>query len=145
MNDFLTPLIGGILIGLGSILAMVGSGKIPGISGIAARLLRPSCNDKRWRALFLLALIVGAGLIHFLSIGWTAYSIPGGRPLFVYAIAGLLVGFGTRMGRGCTSGHGVCGMGAGAKDAMVYTATFMLTAILTVYLWGAFFAKGVAA
>lgn len=139
MNETLTPLVGGILIGLGSILAMIGSGKVPGISGIAARLLRPSCDDKSWRALFLVSMIAGAGLIHFLNIGWTAYSIPGGRPLFIYGIAGLLVGFGTRMGKGCTSGHGVCGMGAGAKDAMVYTMTFMATAIITVYLWNAFF------
>lgn len=144
MNDMLTPALGGFLIGMGSVLAMAGSGKVPGISGIAGRLLRPSCDDKPWRAVFLVSLIAGAGLIHFLSIGWTAYSIPGGRPLFVYGVAGLLVGFGTRMGRGCTSGHGVCGIGAGAKDAMIYTLTFMATAIVTVYLWSVFFGKGAA-
>ncbi|MFK7851872.1 MAG: YeeE/YedE family protein [Akkermansiaceae bacterium] len=144
MGDFLTPLLGGFLIGLGSILAMLGSGKVPGISGIAARLLKSTCNDRSWRMLFLISMIAGAGAIHFFDVGWTAYSIPGGRPLFIYGIAGLLVGFGTRMGRGCTSGHGVCGMGAGAKDAMAYTMTFMATAIITVYLWSILFGKGVS-
>jgi uncharacterized membrane protein YedE/YeeE len=133
--SFGEPLIGGVLIGLGSLLAMLGSGKVPGISGIAGRLLRKNPGDTAWRVVFLIALICGAGIALFFELGWQGFSIPVGRSLAVFAIAGLLVGFGTRMGGGCTSGHGVCGMGSGARDAMLYTAVFMITAIITVFLW----------
>lgn len=138
MENIITPLLGGVLIGLGSLLAMLGSGKIPGISGIAGRILRHNPGDTAWRVVFLLALICGAGITVFLGLGWQGFSAPQGRTLTVFAIAGLLVGFGTRMGGGCTSGHGVCGMGSGARDAMLYTAIFMLTAIITVFLWNTF-------
>ena len=135
MQTFLEPLVGGVLIGLGSLLAMLGSGKIPGISGIAGRVLRHNPGDTAWRILFLVALVCGAGIALFLGLGWQGFTVPAGRSLAVFALAGLLVGFGTRMGGGCTSGHGVCGMGSGARDAMVYTAAFMVTAIITAFLW----------
>ena len=135
MTAFLEPLVGGVLIGLGSLLAMLGSGKIPGISGVAGRILRRNPGDTAWRVVFLVSLICGAGIALFLGVGWQKFSVPAGRSLAVFAIAGLLVGFGTRMGGGCTSGHGVCGMGSGARDAMLYTAVFMATAIITVFLW----------
>ena len=135
MAPFTAPLIGGILIGLGSFLAMLGSGKVPGISGIAGRILRRTPGDTKWRIVFLFALISGAGIALSLRLGWQGYAVPAGRSLGVFAVAGLLVGFGTRMGGGCTSGHGVCGMGSGARDAMLYTAIFMITAIITVFLW----------
>lgn len=138
MENYLGAIIGGLLIGLGSLLAMLGSGKVPGISGIAGRILRCNAGDTLWRVVFMVALVVGAGLALALGLGWQGYSVPHGRTLLVYGIAGLLVGFGTRMGGGCTSGHGVCGMGSGARDAMIYTAAFMLTAIITVFLWNLF-------
>lgn len=133
--EHLGAVIGGILIGLGSLLAMMGSGKVPGISGVAGRILRWNEGDTAWRIIFLIGMIAGAGLALSMGLGWQGYSLPQGRTLVVYGIAGLLVGFGTRMGGGCTSGHGVCGMGSGARDAMVYTAVFMSAAILTVSLW----------
>ena len=133
--EYLGAMIGGILIGLGSLLAMVGSGKVPGISGVAGRILRKNPGDTAWRFTFLVGLLVGAGLAFALGLGWQDYSLPAGRTFFVYGVSGLLVGFGTRMGGGCTSGHGVCGMGSGARDAILYTAIFMLTAIGTVFLW----------
>lgn len=143
--NFIEPLIGGILIGLGSLLAMAASGKIPGISGIVARVIRPKSGDVGWRITFLLGLIFGAGLTAFLNLGWQGYSLPAGRTLAVFGVAGLLVGFGTRMGGGCTSGHGVCGMGAGAKDALVYTTVFMVAGIATVLVWNLISQGGIAA
>ena len=133
--NFIEPLIGGALIGLGSLLAMAASGKIPGISGIVARVIRPKSGDVGWRIIFLIGLLAGALLATILHLGWQGYALPAGRGLAVFAVAGLLVGFGTRMGGGCTSGHGVCGMGAGAKDAVVYTLVFMAAGIATVFAW----------
>jgi len=143
--NFIEPLIGGALIGLGSLLAMAASGKIPGISGIVARVIRPTAGDVGWRITFLIGLIGGAGLALFLNLGWQGYALPAGRGLVVFAIAGLLVGFGTRMGGGCTSGHGVCGMGSGARDALVYTLVFMAAGIATVLVWNLISPGGAAA
>lgn len=141
--EYLAAIVGGILIGLGSLLAMMGSGKVPGISGVAGRILKRRPGDTAWRMIFLVGLIAGAGLALSMGLGWQGYSLPQGRTLIVYAIAGLMVGFGTRLGGGCTSGHGVCGMGSGARDATVYTAVFMVAAILTVFLWN-LIAEGMA-
>lgn len=140
--NYLEPFIGGVLIGLGSLLAMAGSGKVPGISGVAARILRPHRGDTAWRVVFLLGLIGGATIIFQTSIGWQALVLPGGRNATVIGIAAFLVGFGARMGGGCTSGHGVCGMGSGARDAMVYTVVFMATGAATVFLWNLLMLKG---
>ena len=141
--SFLNPLIGGILIGLASLLATVLSGKIPGISGVFGRLLVPAptdppsqsygAADKAWRVVFLAGLIGGAGLSF--ALWQSAALFRPMRPLWVMAIAGLLVGFGTRLGGGCTSGHGVCGMGMGAKDSIAATLIFMVAAILTVFIY----------
>lgn len=139
----LNPLIGGILIGLASLLATVLSGKIPGISGVFGRLLVPATSDppsqgygvagKTWRAVFLLGLIGGAALS--LALWQSAALFRPMRPLVVMAIAGLLVGFGTRLGGGCTSGHGVCGVGMGAKDSIAATLIFMSAAMVTVFIY----------
>src|SRR5687768_12790632 len=99
-------LAGGVLIGLASLIAGALSGKVPGISGVFGRLLVPSTPDKAWRVVFLLGLIGGAAL-SFLIWESAALFRPA-RPLAVMALAGLLVGLGTRLGKGCTSGHGVC-------------------------------------
>jgi uncharacterized protein len=125
-------LIGGTLIGLASLLATVLSGKIPGISGVFGRLLVPRTPDKTWRGVFLFGLIGGAALSF--ALWQSAALFRPTRPLVVMAIAGLLVGFGTRLGGGCTSGHGVCGVGMGAKDSIVATLIFMATAILIVFI-----------
>ena len=126
-------LIGGILIGLASLLATALSGKIPGISGVFGRLLVPATPDKRWRSLFLLGLVGGAALSFLL---WDSAAIfRPMRPLAVMAAAGLIVGFGTRLGGGCTSGHGVCGVGTGAKDSIAATLIFVVVAIVTVLIY----------
>jgi uncharacterized membrane protein YedE/YeeE len=126
-------LIGGILIGLASLLATALSGKIPGISGVFGRLLVVDTPDKKWRFLFLLGLIGGAALT-FLLVESAALFRPM-RPLAVMGLAGLLVGLGTRIGGGCTSGHGVCGVGTGAKDSIAATLIFMVVAIVTVLIY----------
>jgi uncharacterized protein len=126
-------LIGGILIALASLLATVLSGKIPGISGVFSRLLIPATPDKTWRFLFLLGLIGGAAL-SFLLWDSAALFRPM-RPLAVVGVAGLIVGFGTRLGGGCTSGHGVCGVGMGAKDSIAATLIFVGVAMVTVLIY----------
>jgi uncharacterized membrane protein YedE/YeeE len=130
---FLNPVIGGILIGLASLLATALSGKIPGISGMCGRLLVSATSDKTWRAVFLLGLIAGAALSF--ALWQSAALFRPMRPLAVMAIAGLLVGFGTRLGGGCTSGHGVCGVGMGAKNSIAATFIFMATAMVTVLIY----------
>ena len=131
--SYLHALIGGVLIGLASLIAAALTGKIPGISGICGRLLVPGTPDKTWRVLFLIGLIGGAALSFLL---WeSAELFRPIRPLAVVAIAGLLVGFGTRLGGGCTSGHGVCGVGTGAKDSIAATFIFVAVAMLTVLLY----------
>jgi hypothetical protein len=125
-------LAGGILIGVASFLASLVTGKVPGISGVCSRLLVRATSDKLWRLIFLVGLIVGAGVAFQLFTSAEVY-----RPqstIFISAIAGLIVGIGTRIGGGCTSGHGVCGIGLGAKDSLVATITFMVFGILTVYI-----------
>jgi uncharacterized protein len=126
-------LFGGILIGLASLIVTVLSGKVPGISGVFGRLLVLSTPDKAWRLVFLIGLIGGAALSFFL---WDSAALfRPMRPLAVMAVAGLLVGFGTRLGGGCTSGHGVCGVGVGAKDSIVATFIFVAVAMMTVFIY----------
>ena len=126
-------LIGGIMIGFASLIATVLSGRIPGISGVFGRLLIPATPDKKWRVLFLLGLIGGAAL-SFLLWDSAALFRPM-RPLAVMGVAGLIVGFGTRLGGGCTSGHGVCGVGTGAKDSIAATLIFVVVAMVTVLIY----------
>jgi uncharacterized protein len=135
MDDYTLShaLIGGILIGFASLIATVLSGKIPGISGVFGRLLIPATPDKKWRFLFLLGLIGGAAL-SFLLWDSAALFRPM-RPLAVMGLAGLLVGLGTRIGGGCTSGHGVCGVGTGAKDSIAATLIFVGFAMVTVLIY----------
>ena len=129
----LNPLSGGILIGLASLLATALSGKILGISGVFGRLFVLSTPDKTWRAVFLFGLISGAALSFAL---WESAALfRPMRPLGVIAVAGLLVGFGTRLGRGCTSGHGVCGVGMSAKDSIAATLIFVAIGMATVFIY----------
>jgi uncharacterized protein len=135
MNHYtlLNPVIGGVLIGLASLIATALSGKIPGISGVFGRLLVPQTTDKAWRAIFLLGLIAGAALSFLL---WESAALFRPlRPLGVMAAAGLLVGLGTRLGGGCTSGHGVCGVGTAAKDSIMATLIFVAAAMVTVFVY----------
>lgn len=131
--NYLQALIGGILIGFASLIATVLSGKIPGISGVFGRLLVLATPDKTWRVVFLLGLIAGAGLSF--SLWDSAALFRPLRPLWVMALAGLLVGFGTRLAGGCTSGHGVCGVGTAQKDSIVATFVFVALGMITVFVY----------
>lgn len=130
-----TPLLsslGGTLIGLAAIALLYFNGRIAGMSGIVAGVLRPSANDALWRLVFVAGLLSGAALVRWLLPEAMAVRID--VSLLVVLAAGLLVGLGTRIGNGCTSGHGVCGVGRLAPRGMVASLVFFLTAVATSYL-----------
>lgn len=132
MSAWLTPLAGGILIGLAATLLLWLNGRIAGISGIVGGVLLPRAGETAWRLLFLLGLI-GAGAAWLLLVPG-AYTPRQGFPVWMLVVAGLLVGFGTRMGNGCTSGHGVCGLGRLSPRSFAAVLTFMATAIVTTFV-----------
>jgi uncharacterized membrane protein YedE/YeeE len=127
----LSGLLGGALIGLAAAMLMLLTGRIAGISGIFGGLLSPATSDRGWRIAFIAGLIA-APLIAALATGAALPSPAMPASLIVIVIAGLLVGFGSRMGGGCTSGHGVCGTARLSTRSLVATAVFMLAAIVTV-------------
>ena len=132
----LAALGGGALIGLAAALLMLGNGRIAGISGILGRLLPPwqgADGDRLPRLAFLAGLIAAPLLLSWSGL-WAlpAAVLPGGGALM--AAAGLLVGIGTTLGSGCTSGHGVCGLARLSKRSLAATLMFMATAIATVYV-----------
>lgn len=131
--DWIRALEGGALIGLSASLMLGFNGRIAGISGILGGLLKPTAGDVAWRALFVGGLFVG-GLIA-LALMPGAFSV-GTASLGAVVLAGLLVGFGTRVGNGCTSGHGVCGISRFSPRSVVATLTFIGTGAVTVLLTG---------
>ncbi len=132
LAPFLAPLAGGALIGASAALLLLANGRIAGISGIAGGLLAPPGRDTAWRAVFLAGLLAGPALFRLLSGYWPPVHLDQPWPLL--ALAGLLVGYGTRLGSGCTSGHGVCGLARLSPRSFVAVATFMSAATLTVFL-----------
>jgi uncharacterized protein len=133
MNNF-TPLsatLGGLLIGLAAALLWLSNGRIAGISGIVGALPRARAGDIAWRIAFITGLIV-APLGYALLAGVPVVTLDAGVP--VVLIGGLLVGFGTRLGGGCTSGHGVCGVSRFSPRSLVATGLFMAAGIVTVLL-----------
>ncbi len=125
-------LAGGMLIGLSAAVLLVVNGRIAGISGIAAHMLQKPDEGSSWRAAFLAGLIMGP-LLYMVIFGHApvvhiAASVP------VLLVAGLLVGLGTRLGSGCTSGHGVCGLARLSPRSIVAVATFMIFAAMTVFV-----------
>ena len=133
MADF-TPwssLAGGVLIGVAATLLLVANGRIAGISGIVGGLLRAQRGEIAWRALFVAGLLAGGLVLQTLRPAAIGPSVVG-FPLLV--LAGLLVGFGTALGSGCTSGHGVCGIGRLSPRSLVATATFMLAGAAMTYV-----------
>lgn len=134
MNDFtpLPSLLGGVTIGLAAGLLWLSSGQIAGVSGIAGGLLRRRDSATGWRVSFLLGLLAAAFV---LRAGWPSVFALSGLPgLPVLMAGGLLVGFGTRLGNGCTSGHGVCGVARGSPRSLAATATFVAGGMATVWL-----------
>lgn len=132
MTDFtpLSALIGGGLIGTAAVLLMAFNGRIAGISGIAGGLLLPRAGDAVWRVAFIAGLVAGPLVYALIAGALPQIAFPAPTPLLI--LGGLVVGFGTQMGGGCTSGHGVCGISRLSARSLVATVTFMVTGILTV-------------
>jgi hypothetical protein len=124
--NVLPALIGGVLLGAGAATLVLCNGRIAGISGIGANVLRGFVGEDGWRAAFLAGLLVPA-----LIAGLDAPVIESSLPWL--AASGLLIGFGSQVGSGCTSGHGVCGLANLSLRSLLSTATFMATAMLAVY------------
>ncbi len=134
MTNF-TPIsafIGGLLIGLSATAMLLFNGKVAGISGIFAGVLRPVKADSLWRTCFIGGLVVGGLVLRGLLPN--AFDFGTLRSLGALTVAGLLVGFGTRLGNGCTSGHGVCGVARLSIRSIAAATTFMATGAAVVYV-----------
>lgn len=130
-----TPLegiLGGALIGLAAALLLFTDGRVAGISGVLSRALPPTRGDFAWRAAFLLGLPLGATTMIRATHDLHGFAISASWPLLI--AGGLLVGFGTALGNGCTSGHGVCGVARGSRRSIIATCTFMASAMTTLFV-----------
>ncbi len=127
----LASLLGGVLIGLATALFALFNGRIAGISGIVGGLFRPKTGDTAWRIAFIAGLLAAPWLFQSFASLPEIRVDASARTLIV---AGLLVGVGTRLGSGCTSGHGVCGLARLSPRSLVATVSFMLTGFVTVFV-----------
>lgn len=131
---FAAAFLGGLLIGCAALVLLAGLGRIAGISGILGNALdvAGAGAQRFWRLAFLAGLIVAAPIA--VSLGWGRMTAPLETNILVLIGAGLLVGYGTRLGSGCTSGHAVCGLARFSKRSLVATLVFMASAALVVFL-----------
>jgi uncharacterized membrane protein YedE/YeeE len=127
-------LVGGALIGLAAIVLMLTIGRIAGVCGIALNAMTArDAAGRSWRLAFILGLPLGALLVTAIGLkDWSGVSFPATMPMTV--IAGFIVGFGSIVGSGCTSGHGICGLARFSMRSVVATATFMATGVATVFI-----------
>ena len=142
--DTFTPfasLLGGVLIGLSASAMLFLHGRIAGISGIAGGLVNPKRGDTAWR-LYFIGGLVAAGIIAAL-LAPSQFQVGIERSSWAVAIAGLLVGFGSRLGSGCTSGHGVCGITRFSPRSSIATATFLTTGAIAAFVVGHLFGGSV--
>ena len=134
MESF-TPLpafIGGILIGLSATILLAVNGRIAGISGILGGMVTGRFSDAGWRLAFIGGLLAGTFVFRVVSLDAASITMQASLPSLV--VAGLLVGWGTRRGSGCTSGHGVCGIARLSPRSIAATLTFMATGFATVFV-----------
>lgn len=136
MNEFLLPLLGGLLIGLAVTIMLLFNGRVVGISGIIAGLIKPQQQDTLWRFTFVLGLVIGGLILNFSWPSVFQNTIVASNMQII--IAGFLVGFGTLLGNGCTSGHGVCGISRLSPRSLIATFVFMLTGIVAVFIFRKF-------
>ncbi len=123
---------GGLLIGISATLLLLFNGRIAGISGILGGLITTSGAERFWRLAFVLGIVTGALAFHLI---WPSFYQPRVNfPIWLLALGGFMVGFGTRMGNGCTSGHAICGIARFSVRSIVATLTFMASGFITVYL-----------
>ena len=128
----LTALIGGGMIGLAALALMAVKGRVMGISGILGSLIRPDAADSNgWRLAFVAGAMLAPLTLGLFHVDIEITPVASG---WVLPLAGLLVGFGAALGSGCTSGHGICGLARLSPRSLVAVITFMLTAVITVYL-----------
>ena len=134
LRDIQNALIGGAMIGAASTLLLMLSGRIAGISGIVGGLFRVGVDARSWRMAFIVGLLLAGAIV---VVAWPEMlDFQSPRNLAAVGVGGVLVGFGARLGSGCTSGHGVCGISAGSRRSLIATPLFMGTAVLTVLLVG---------
>lgn len=126
-------ILGGIIIGSAVSLLLLFNGRVTGISGIVGSLLKKDSTEKDWRIAFVTGLFIGGLVLRFVNPN--AFDILTSATLIDYVIAGLLVGFGTQLGNGCTSGHGVCGLSRFSLRSLTATVTFILFGIASVYVF----------
>lgn len=132
--------IGGALIGLSAAILLLAKGRIAGISGIAGGIIFPEKGDMVWRVVFVIGLILGGAIYQLISgdsgsglfIGVEHIEAVVGMPMLI--LGGLLVGIGTTIGTGCTSGHGICGLARRSPRSLTATLTFMATGFITVFI-----------
>lgn len=131
MSEYMLALFGGLLIGLSTSLLLLFKGRVFGISGIIGGIIKPASGEVSWRLVILAGLIAGGAMVYlFYPAAFPQVEMSSLR----LVVAGLLVGFGTQLGGGCTSGHGVCGISRLSARSIVATITFMVAGILTVAL-----------
>jgi len=124
--------LGGILIGLSATILLLALGRIAGICGISFSLFRAETKDKSWRLLFIVGLVAGTLAVHLFSD--ISVPLPPTDNIFLLIAGGFITGFGTQLGNGCTSGHGVCGISRLSVRSIVATLTFMSAGFITVYI-----------
>jgi uncharacterized membrane protein YedE/YeeE len=128
----LSALIGGLMIGAAGVMLLWLNGRMAGISGIFGSVISTDQSDNAWRILFLVGLVLGGFVWMLLGGDVGAITITAGMPELIGA--GLLVGFGTQLGSGCTSGHGVCGIGRLSPRGLVSTLIYMFTGALVIFV-----------
>lgn len=129
ISDMWSALAGGALIGLAAMLLLWFNGRVAGISGMLNGAVEESGHERHWRLVFLVGLVAGALIYARINPG--DFAIRQDFPLWALAVAGVLVGYGTRLGSGCTSGHGVCGISRLSMRSVYATATFMGSGFVT--------------
>ena len=129
----INAILGGVLIGIAASLMMFFNGRVTGISGIVAGVIRPKKLDVSWRVSFLIGLLLGGIVLRFFRP--EVFLQSSSALLGDYVFAGLLVGFGTLLGNGCTSGHGVCGISRMSVRSIMATITFITFGILSLYVF----------
>ena len=135
METTFTPiasLAGGVMIGLAALMLLWLNGKVAGISGIVGAALSDYSPASRWRWFFIVGLLSGGGVALYQWVGTSEIVLRASLPVLI--AAGRLVGYGTRLGSGCTSGHGVCGIGRLSPRSIAATCVFMAVAALTVFV-----------
>ena len=132
LSTLIPPVVGGLMIGLAAAALMLTAGRILGVSGIFSGLLSPKAGEVGWRLSFVAGLLVGGAALFAARPELFANEMT--RSLPAMALGGLLVGFGARLGSGCTSGHGVCGVARLGPRSLAATPTFIAFGALTTYL-----------